>query len=125
MREIISTKEAVKPAGPYSQAVRYGSTVYVAGQTAENPETGEIEKGTVAQQTERVLSSIKAILEAAGSGMDKVLKCNVYLSSMEHFDEMNSVYARFFPADPPARLTVAVNGMYGGLDVEIDAIAAV
>ena len=79
---------------------------------------------SVARQTERILSNIKTILETAGSGMDKVLRCDVYLSSMVHKEEMNGVYRKFFPTDPPARNTVAAAGLDDNLDVEIEVIAA-
>ena len=122
-KEVIYTDKAPKP-GPYSQAIKYGNLVFVAGQTSEDPKTGKPVHDSVAQQTERILNHTAAILEAAGSGMDEVLKTTVYISSMEHKAEMNEVYKKFFVTSPPARLTVAVAGIDDGLDVEIDVIAA-
>jgi len=122
-KEVIFTEKAPAP-GPYSQAVKYGNLVFVAGQTSEDPRTGKPIHDSVTQQTERILSHIALILEAAGSNMEKVLKTNVYLSSMEHKPAMNEVYKRYFADTPPARLTVAVAGIDDGLDVEIDVIAA-
>lgn len=122
-KEVIHTEKAPKP-GPYSQAIKFGNLVFVAGQTSEDPATGKPVHDSVAQQTERVLNNISSILEAAGSSMDQALKVNVYISSMEHKPAMNEVYKKFFVNNPPARLTVAVAGMDDGLDVEIDVIAA-
>ena len=125
MRKIITTDQAPKAVGPYSQAVRYGSLLFLSGQVSINPENGEIEKGTVKEQTKRTLTNIKAVLEAAGSGIDQVLKCNVYLADINNFNEMNEVYRDFFSSDYPARLCVSGVDIYGGLAVEIDVIAAV
>ena len=122
-KEIIYTDKAPEP-GPYSQAVKYGNLIFVAGQTSEDPITNEIIHDSVAEQTERILNNIKAILEAAGSGLDKILRCDVFLSSIEHKEEMNETYRKFFPTNPPARNTVAVAGLDDNLDVEIEVIAA-
>ena len=122
-KEVIYTDKAPEP-GPYSQAIKYGNLIFVAGQTSEDPVTNEVIHDSVAEQTERILNNIKAILEAAGSGMDKILRCDVYLSSMEHKEEMNKAYRKFFSTDPPARNTVAVAGLDDKLDVEIEVIAA-
>ena len=121
-KKVIYTDKSPRP-GPYSQAIKYGSLVFVAGQTSEDPATNQVIHDSVAQQTERILNNIKSILQAAGSGMDKVLRCDVYLSSMVHKSEMNRVYREFFPTDPPARNTVAVAGIDDSLDVEIEVIA--
>ncbi|WP_461211427.1 RidA family protein [Desulfocurvus sp. DL9XJH121] len=125
MRKIIHTDNAPAAVGPYSQAVRHGGLVFASGQVAIDPASGEIVGGGVAEQTELSLSNLRAVLEAAGSGLDKVLKCNVYLADINDFDAMNAVYKKHFKSDFPARLTVAVGSMFGGLAVEIDAIAAV
>jgi 2-iminobutanoate/2-iminopropanoate deaminase len=122
-KEVIYTDKAPEP-GPYSQAIKYGNLIFVAGQTSEDPVTNEVIHDSVAEQTERILSNIKIILESAGSGMDKILRCDVYLSSIEHKEEMNDAYRKFFSTDPPARNTVAVAGLDGNLDVEIEVIAA-
>ena len=123
-KEVIYTDKAPQP-GPYSQAIKYGNLIFVAGQTSEDPMTNEVIHDSVAGQTERILDNIKIILEAAGSGMDKVLRCDVYLSSMAQKEEMNEAYLKFFPTDPPARNTVAVASLDDNLDVEIEVIAAV
>lgn len=122
-KEVIYTDKAPRP-GPYSQAIKYGNLVFVSGQTSEDPVTNQVIHDSVARQTERILNNIKNILEAAGSGMDKVLRCDVFLSSMVHKTEMNRAFREFFPTDPPARNTVAVAGLDDNLDVEIEVIAA-
>lgn len=123
MKEIIATPNAPKAVGPYSQAVRYKDMLYLSGQIAIHPETGEYERDSVAAQTRRCMENIKAVLEAAGATMDHVLKCTIFLSSMSHFQEMNAVYAEYFTDAPPARITVASAGIFDNLDVEIDVVA--
>ena len=123
MKEIISTDKAPKAVGPYSQAVRYKDMLYLSGQIAVNPETGAYERESVAAQTRRCMENIKAVLAKAGATMDNVLKCTVFLSSMDHFQEMNAVYAEYFIDAPPARITVASAGIFDQLDVEIDVVA--
>lgn len=122
-KEVIYTDKAPEP-GPYSQAIKHGNLIFVAGQTSEDPITNEVIHDSVAAQTKRILNNIKTILETAGSGMDKILRCDIYLSSIEHKNEMNEAYQKFFPTDPPARNTVAVAGLDDNLDVEIEVIAA-
>lgn len=123
-KEIIYTDQAPEP-GNYSQAVKYGNLIFVSGQTSDDIKTGKPVYGSVAEQTERILNNIQAILEAAGSGMDKILKCTVFLSSLENKREFDEIYKKFFSEKPPARITVGVKEIDAGLDVEIDAIAAV
>jgi 2-iminobutanoate/2-iminopropanoate deaminase len=123
MRKVIMTDRAPRPVGPYSQAVVDGDTIYVAGQGPGNPETGQLEKGDVQHETRRVLENMKAILEAAGSSLDKVLRCNVYLRDIADFAAMNEVYATFFSAPAPARTTIQAGALPGGIAVEIDCIA--
>jgi 2-iminobutanoate/2-iminopropanoate deaminase len=122
-RKIIYTENAPEP-GPYSQAVKYGNLIFVAGQTAEDPNTNRVVHGSVSEQTRIILNNIKTILESAGSGMERVLRADVYISSMDVKSEMNTVYREFFPKNPPARNCVAVAGIDDGLDVEIEVIAA-
>ncbi|VFQ42863.1 RidA family protein [Desulfoluna butyratoxydans] len=124
MKEIITTPRAPEAVGPYAQAVRHGNTLYLSGQLAMNPDTGLFERESVARQTRRCMENIKAVLEAAGSSMANLLSCTVFLSSMDHFDAFNDVYASYFPDHPPARITVASAGIFDGLDVEIAAVAA-
>ena len=122
-REIIHTDKAPS-ASVYSQAVKYGNLVFVSGQTPDDPTTHAPVKGSIEEQTELVLTHIKTILEAAGSSMEKVLKVNIYLSDIKHKPAMNTVYKKFFPVSPPARIGMAVKGLDDDLDVEIDVIAA-
>jgi 2-iminobutanoate/2-iminopropanoate deaminase len=112
------------PPGPYTQAVKYGGLVFVSGQTPEDPKTAKPVKGTIADQTRLVLTNIEAILKASGSGLDRVLKVNIYLTDIALKPAMNEVYKEFFPKSPPARIAMAVAGLDDGLDVEIDVIAA-
>ncbi|MEH0018239.1 MAG: RidA family protein [Desulfobacter sp.] len=123
MKKIIATDKAPKAVGPYSQAVQYKDMLYLSGQIALNPETGQLERESVAAQTRRCMENIRAVLEAAGGSMANILKCTIFLSSMDHFEEMNQVYAGYFPEHPPARITVASAGLYDNLDVEIDVVA--
>ena len=119
-KEEIYTKKAPEP-GNYSQAVKYNGLIFVSGQTADDVETGKPVYGSVGEQTRLILTNIKNILEEAGSGMDKVLKVNVYISNMKDKKEMDKVYAEFFDQEiPPARIAMAVKGLDAGLDVEID-----
>jgi len=124
MKKIISTKNAPAAIGPYSQATAYNGAIYVSGQLPLHPATGELSQGSVAVQTELVLSNMKAIIEAAGSSMSKVLKCTILLTDMAHFAEMNAAYEAFFPSEPPARICYQVTALPKGALLEIDCIAA-
>jgi 2-iminobutanoate/2-iminopropanoate deaminase len=119
----VSTSRAPAAIGPYSQAVVYGDLVLTSGQIALDPETGEMSKGDVAEQTERVLTNLAAVLDKAGSSMACVLRTTVYLVDMADFAAMNAVYARWFSSRPPARSTVGVAQLPKGARVEIDALA--
>lgn len=123
-KKIIHTPDAPEP-GPYSQAVRWGNLIFVAGQTSEDPRTNRPVHDSVAAQTERIMTNIRTILEAAGSSLDKVLRADIYLSSLSIKPEFNAAYIKFFPSSPPARNCVAVAGIDDGLDVEIEVIAGV
>jgi 2-iminobutanoate/2-iminopropanoate deaminase len=123
MRKPVVTDNAPRPVGPYSQAIIDGDTIYVAGQGPGNPQTGQLEMGNVPSQTRRTLDNLKAILEAAGSSLDKVLRCNVYLKDINDFAAMNQVYATYFSAPHPARTTIQAGALPGGISVEIDCIA--
>jgi 2-iminobutanoate/2-iminopropanoate deaminase len=122
-RRIISTKEAPAAVGPYSQAVRQGNLVFTAGQVALNPATGKIEADTIEDQTDRTLRNVAAVLAAAGSGLDKVIKVTVFMTDLGKFAAMNEVYARHFPSDPPARSAVQVAALPLGAQIEIEAVA--
>lgn len=125
MRQVIHTEKAPKAIGPYSQAIRAGDLLFVSGQIAIDPATGELTGGSVGDQTERVLTSAGAILAAGGASFASVVKTTVYLTDMADFGAMNEVYGRFFPEEPPARATVAVAGLPRGVLVEIDFVAQV
>lgn len=125
-RQKISTNAAPAAIGPYSQAIVAGGFVHCSGQIALDPKDGQLIAGDVAQQTERALENLKAVLAAAGSDLSKVVKCTVYLVSMEQFGAMNKVYGRYFLGDqPPARSTVAVAELPRNALVEIDCTALV
>jgi len=124
MKNVVLTDRAPKPIGPYSQAVKANSFVFVSGQIALDPKTGELFGADVRQQTERVLENLKAILEASGAPLNHVVKVTVYLKSMDDFAAMNEVYARFFTLAPPARTTIQAARLPKDALVEIDVIAA-
>jgi 2-iminobutanoate/2-iminopropanoate deaminase len=123
MREIISTKDAPKAIGPYSQAVKANGLVFVSGQIAIDPSTQQVIAGDLAAQTDRVLRNLSEILEAAGSGLGKVVRTTVFLKNMGEFAAMNEVYAKYFSSAPPARSTVEVSRLPKDVLVEIDVIA--
>lgn len=123
MKEIISTENGPKAIGPYSQAIKANGFVFISGQTAFDPATGKPIEGDTAKQTVRTFENLKAILEAAGSSFDRVVKVSVFLKDMNDFSAMNEVYARYFPANPPARSTVEVARLPRDFRVEIDLIA--
>src|ERR1700688_513640 len=123
MRDVISTKEAPQAIGPYSQAIRTDEFVFVSGQVAIDPSTQQVLSGDVAVQTDRVLKNLSAILNAAGSGLEKVVRSTVFLKNMSDFAAMNEVYGRYFSAAPPARSTVEVARLPKDVLVEIDVIA--
>lgn len=123
-RQIISSKDAPKAIGPYSQAVAAGDFVFLSGQIPLDPATGKMVEGGVEAQTVRVMENLGAILREAGLGFENVVKCTLYLADLGDFATVNEVYGRCFPAHPPARATVQVAALPKGARVEIDAIAA-
>lgn len=125
MREVIHTDAAPAAIGPYSQGVRAGELLFVSGQIAIDPKSGDFLGGDVGAQTELALKNAAEILMAGGSGLEQVVKATVYLTSMADFARMNEVYALFFGEMPPARATVAVAELPKGALVEIDLIARV
>ena len=122
-REAISTPNGPKAIGPYSQAIKANGFVFVSGQVAFDPATGNLVAGGIEQQTEQVMKNLSAILQAAGSGWDKVVKTTVYLKNMAEFGQMNEVYGKFCKNAPPARATVEVARLPKDVAVEIDVIA--
>lgn len=120
---IVQTERAPKAVGPYSQAVVHGDLIFCAGQIALDPATGELVGGNTREQTDRVLRNLAAVLEAAGSDLDHVVKTTVFLSDISDFAEMNAVYAAAFGAHRPARSTVPVGALPRGARVEIECVA--
>ena len=124
--QAVSARNLPTPVGPYSPGMVFGNLVFVSGQAGRDPATGKLAGADVEAQTEQVLKNIATILEAAGSGLQHVLRCGVFLVDMKEFPRMNEVYARAFGSHRPARTTVEVSGLPGdGLRVEIDAIAVI
>ena len=123
MKQIIATEHAPGAIGPYSQAVRAGNLVFASGQIPIDPATGEFVAGGIAEQTEQVLRNLAAVFEAAGVGLNQVVKTTVFLADMEDFAAMNEVYGRFFGEQPPARATVQAARLPRDAKVEIEAIA--
>ncbi|MGA3104016.1 MAG: RidA family protein [Terriglobales bacterium] len=123
MREVIATDQAPKAIGPYSQAIRAQGLIFTSGQVAIDPATQQVITGDVSAQTDRVLQNLAAILQKSGSGLEKVLRCTVFLKNMSDFAAMNEVYGRYFKEAPPARSTVEVARLPKDVLVEIDVIA--
>jgi 2-iminobutanoate/2-iminopropanoate deaminase len=123
MREVVSTPDAPQAIGPYSQAIRANGLVFVSGQVAIDPATQQVIEGDVAAQTGRVMKNLVAILEAAGSGLENVVRSTVFLKNMGDFAAMNAVYGKYFSSAPPARSTVEVSRLPKDVLVEIDVIA--
>ena len=122
-KQVISTENAPGAVGAYSQGIIAGGFVFTAGQIPLIPGTSDLREGGIAAQTRQVMNNIKAVLEAAGSGLDKVVKTTVFLADINDFAEFNAVYGSFFPADPPARTTVGAGGLPAGALIEIEAVA--
>ena len=123
MREIVSTDHGPKAIGPYSQGVKANGFVFISGQVALNPATGQLVEGGIAQQTERVLENLRGIVEASGSSMHKAVKVSVFLKDMNDFAKMNETYSGYFPTNPPARTTVEVARLPRDVGIEIELIA--
>jgi len=127
---VISTPDAPKAIGPYSQAVAHppggpgGEIMFLSGQIPLDPRTGELVKGTIEEETRRVMENLKAVLAAGNYGFEHVVKTTIYLTDLSDFGKVNEVYGSYFPANPPARATVQVAALPRGARVEIDAIAA-
>lgn len=125
MAEVVTTKDAPQAIGPYSQAIKSGGFVFTAGQVAIDPATGNVIEGDVAAQTDRVMKNIAAILSAAGSSLNRVVKTTVFLKNMGDFATMNEVYGKHFGNHRPARSTVEVARLPKDVFVEIDVVAEV
>lgn len=123
MKEIVYTSGAPEAIGPYSQAVIHGGIVYCSGQIGLNPETMEFVGDDVEIQAKQVMKNLKAVLEEAGSGFEKVIKCSIFLADMDDFGVVNEIYGSHFSDDPPARETVAVKTLPKNCRVEIGCIA--
>jgi len=123
MREAVQTTHAPAAIGPYSQAVRAGSFLFISGQIPLDPGTGQVTEGGIGAQTHRVMRSLGAILEAAGAGYDRVVRTTVFLTDLADFEVVNEVYGGYFRDSAPARATVQVAALPKGVSVEIDAIA--
>jgi 2-iminobutanoate/2-iminopropanoate deaminase len=123
MKKVVITAQGPPPQAPYSQAIIANGFVFVSGQGPIEPKTGKIVLGDIKDQTRLVLENIKTILEAAGSSLDKAVKCSVFLKDIHDFTAMNEVYKTYFEKNPPARTTVQAGDIFGGIGVEIDCIA--
>jgi len=122
-RKAVSTRQAPQAIGPYSQGIQANGLIFVSGQAGLDPNTQELVEGGVAEQTAQVLKNVDSILKAAGSGLDKVVRCGVFMKDLQEFETMNRVYAEFFPGVPPARTTIQAARLPKDCLVEIDAIA--
>ena len=123
MRKVISTERAPGAVGPYSQAIVSGGFVWVSGQIALEPATGQMVQGEIEDETRQVLANLRAVLDAAGSSLDRVVRTTVYLADLSDFERVNAVYAESFGEQPPARVCIEACGLPKGARVEIDAIA--
>jgi 2-iminobutanoate/2-iminopropanoate deaminase len=124
LKEIISTEKAPKAIGPYSQAVRFNGLVFVSGQIPIEPESGEISKGNIQEQTKQVLENLKNILAAGGSSLKNVLRTTIFLTNLENYSAVNETYTKYFDGLPPARSTVQVSRLPMDAQIEIDVIAS-
>ena len=123
MKKIIKTEKAPAPIGPYNQAVRAGNTLYVSGQIALEPGTGELVKGSIEEETEQVMKNLKAVLNAAGADFSHVVKSTIFVKDMGQFSRINEVYGRYFTQAPPARACVEVSALPKGVGIEMEAVA--
>lgn len=124
-KKVINTDKAPKAIGPYSQAIQAGNFLFLSGQIPLDPKTGELVKGGIRQQTQRVLENIKRILESQRLGMENVAKVTIFLKDIGNFNQVNEVYATYFPSSPPARSTVEVSKLPRNAEIEIESIALI
>ena len=125
MRKVITTERAPGAVGPYSQAIVAGGFVWCSGQIPLDPATGQLVQGEIEDETRQVLNNLRAVLDAAGSGLDRVVRATVYLADLSDFERVNAVYAESFGEQPPARVCIEACGLPKGARVEIDAIAEI
>lgn len=126
-KTVIKTDRAPDAIGPYSQGIKLDELglIFISGQIPSDPKTGELVSGGIEEKTKKVLENIKAILEEAGSGLDKVVKTTVFLKNMDDFPKMNQAYGEYFKFDPPARSTIEVRRLPKDVDIEIEAVASI
>jgi len=124
-RQIVHSTKAPPAVGPYSQAVRTGHLVFTSGQIPLDPDTGELVKGSIEEQTHRVMANLSAVLAAAGTSLASAVKATIFLTNLADFAKVNAVYATYFAAEPPARSTVQVAGLPLGAAVEIEIVAEI
>lgn len=124
MKQVVYTKQAPHPVGPYSQAVKMGSVLYCSGQISINPETNEVFTGDIKTQTEMVMKNIGAVLKEAGMNYSNIFKTTIFLTNMADFAQVNEVYAKYFTENFPARSTIAVAALPKGVNVEIEVMAS-
>jgi 2-iminobutanoate/2-iminopropanoate deaminase len=122
-KKVIQTEKAPQAIGPYSQAIQAGNFLFLSGQIPLDPKTGELVKGDIRKQTQQVLENIKGVLESQGLGMENVVKVTIFLRDIGNFNQVNEVYATYFPSSPPARSTVEVAKLPRDANIEIEAIA--
>ena len=125
MKQIVRTENAPKPVGPYSQAVRTGNLLFVSGQGALDPKTGEPKRDSIEVETRQVMENLKTILEAGGSSLDRVVKSTCYLVDLNDFQSFNGIYGEYFTSEPPARTTIQATKLPLNFRVEVDVIAEV
>jgi 2-iminobutanoate/2-iminopropanoate deaminase len=124
-KKVIQTEKAPKAIGPYSQAIQAGNFLFLSGQIPLDPKTGELVKGDIRKQTLQVLENIKGVLESQGLGMEDIVKVTIFLKDIGNFNQVNEVYATYFPSSPPARSTVEVAKLPRDADIEIEGIALI
>lgn len=124
-KKVIQTEKAPKAIGPYSQAIQAGNFLFLSGQIPFDPKTGESVKGDIRKQTQQVLENLKGVLESQGLGMEDIVKVTIFLKDIGNFNQVNEVYATYFPSSPPARSTVEVANLPRDAHIEIEAIALI
>jgi len=122
-KEVIITPKAPAAVGPYSQGIKFGNILFLSGQIPINPATGDIPK-SIEEQFHQALKNLQAVVEAGGSSLDRVLKVTIFLTDMNNFGTVNAVYSQYFKEDPPARSCIEVSKLPKGVDIEIEAVAA-